>query len=42
MGPDLRILYEIIICVASSIFYTQKKLPKMTSYTKQDQLHISP
>ena len=28
MGPALRILDEIIICVASSICYTQTKLPK--------------
>ena len=42
MGPALHILDGIIICVASSICYTQTKLPKMTSYPKQDQLHISP
>ena len=40
MGTDLRIIDEIIICVASSICYTQTKLPKITSYNKQDQLHI--
>ena len=29
MGPDLCILYEIIICVASSICYTQTMLKKL-------------
>ena len=42
MGTALRIIDEIILCVASSICYTQKNLPELTSSTKQDQLHISP
>ena len=42
MGPDLRMLDKIIICVASSICYTQAKLPKITSSPKQYQLRISP
>ena len=42
MGTALPILDEIIIFVTSSICFTQKNLPKITSTHKQDQLHISP
>ena len=42
MAPALHILNEMIIYVASSVYYTHKKLPKMTSSPKQDQMHIYP
>ena len=42
MGLALHIPDEIIICVDYSICYTQKNLPKTTSYPKQEELHFSP